>query len=54
MRFGQLIEHDKIFFLKKHKQNVVAKLFLDPFLKIKIELIFGSTVWNQGGHKIAG
>ena len=37
MKFGQLIETLETFFLKNHSQNVVEKLFLDPFLKIKIE-----------------
>ena len=36
MKFGQLIEYNmKIFFLKNHIQNVVEKLFPDPFLKNK-------------------
>ena len=30
--------------LKKHTQHVVEKLVPDPFLKIKIESISGSTV----------
>ena len=34
MKFGQLIEYNrKPFFLKNHPQNVVEKLFTDPFLK---------------------
>ena len=33
MKFGQLIQHN--FFLKNHTQNVIEKLFLDPFLKIQ-------------------
>ena len=34
MKFGQLIEYDmETFFMKIHTQNVVEKLFLDPFLK---------------------
>ena len=35
MKFGQLIEYDTtdIFFLKTHTQNVVEKLFPDPFPK---------------------
>ena len=43
MTFYQLIECniEKIFSLKNHKQNVVKKLVLDPFLKIKIEHISG-------------
>ena len=43
MTFYQLIECniEKIFSLKNHKQNVVEKLVLDPFLKIKIEHISG-------------
>ena len=36
MKFGQLIQHNMIiFFLKNHTQNVIEKLFLDPFLKIQ-------------------
>ena len=35
-KFGQLIEYRRTFFLKDHVQNVVEKLFPDPFLKIKI------------------
>ena len=35
MKLGQLIEHNmkKKFFLKIHTQNVVEKLFPDPFHK---------------------
>ena len=37
MKFGQLIEHDiRNIFLKSHTQNVVEKLFPDPFLKNQI------------------
>ena len=32
MKFGQNIKLE-IFFLKNHTQNVVEKLFPDPFLK---------------------
>ena len=36
IKFGQLIQHNMIiFFLKNHTQNVIEKLFLDPFLKIQ-------------------
>ena len=34
------------FSLKNHTQNVVEKLFPDPFLKIKSEHISGSIVWS--------
>ena len=34
MKFGQLIEYNmRNIFLKNHTQNVVEKLFPDPFLK---------------------
>ena len=34
IKFGQLIEYEiKIFFLKNHTENVVAKLVRDPFIK---------------------
>ena len=36
MKFGKLIEYNtrqEIYFLKNHIQNVVEKLFPDPFLK---------------------
>ena len=34
MKFGQLIQCDmETLFLKKHTQNVMEKLFPDPFLK---------------------
>ena len=35
MKFGQLIEYNmrNIFFLKNHTQNVLEKLFQDPYLK---------------------
>ena len=43
MKFGQLIEHNiRNTFMKKHTQNVVEKLFPDPFSKNKIEHISGS------------
>ena len=43
MKFCQLIEYNiETFFSKHHAQNVVEKLFPDPFLKIKIENISGS------------
>ena len=39
MKFGQLIKYNagNVFFvfLEYHTQNVVEKLFLDPFLKIQ-------------------
>ena len=40
MKFGQLIKYNAgnvffFFFLEYHTQNVVEKLFLDPFLKIQ-------------------
>ena len=44
MRFDQLIEYNKYFFLKNYVQNVMEKLFPDPFVKIKIERISGSVV----------
>ena len=31
MKSGQLIEYEKSFFLENHTQNVVEKLFPDPF-----------------------
>ena len=34
MKFGQLIERNmRTIFLKNHSENVVKKLFPDPFLK---------------------
>ena len=34
MKFGQLLEYNmKTFLLKNHTQNVMGKLFPDPFLK---------------------
>ena len=33
MKYGQLIEYNRNIFLKNHGQNVVQKLFPDPFLK---------------------
>ena len=38
MKFGQL---RKIFFFKNYPQNVVEKLVVDPFIKIKVEYISG-------------
>ena len=36
MKFDQIIEYNmRIFFLTNHTQNVVEKLFPDPFLKTK-------------------
>ena len=36
MEFGQLVEYNiRNILLKNHTQNVVEKLFLDPFLKIR-------------------
>ena len=36
----------EIFFLKNHTQKVVGNLVPDPSIKIKIEHVSGSTVWN--------
>ena len=46
IKFFQSIEYNmrNIFLKKSYKKNVVAKLFPDTFLKIKIEHIFGSIV----------
>ena len=45
MEFDQLSEYSMInIFLEKYTQNVVEKLFLDPFLKKKIKHISGSIV----------
>ena len=33
MRFGQLIEYNRNILLKNHTQNVLEKLFPDPYLK---------------------
>ena len=45
MKFDKLMDcNERIIFIKKYTQNVVEKLVLDPFLKNKIELIFGSIV----------
>ena len=34
LKFGQLIEHNiRINFLENHTQNMVAKLFPEPFLR---------------------
>ena len=45
VKFGQLIKYNMgNIFLKKHTQNMVEKLVLDRFLKIKIEHTSGSTV----------
>ena len=38
MKFGQLIEYNRLFFLKNHMHNVVEKLFPDPFLKSKVKI----------------
>ena len=43
MKFGQLIEYNKIFFLKNDAWNVAEKLVPDPILKIRIEHISQST-----------
>ena len=34
MKFGQKMEWETLF-LKNHAQNMVEKLFLDPFLKLE-------------------
>ena len=48
MKSGQLIECNmEIFFFKNHKLYVVEKLVPDPFIKITIEHVSGSTVCNQ-------
>ena len=45
MKFGQLIEYNmRNIFVENHTQNVLEKLFPDPYLKIKIEHISGSIV----------
>ena len=44
MKFGQLLEYNMTFLLKNHIQNVVEKLFPDPFLKTTIEQISGSMI----------
>ena len=45
MKFDRLIEYNvKHFFLKTYAQNMVEKLFPDPFLKVKVEHIPGSIV----------
>ena len=45
MKFDKLMDcNERIIFIKKYTQDVVEKLVLDPFLKNKIELIFGSIV----------
>ena len=46
MKFGELIKYNIInIFLENHTQNVVEKLFPDPFpKKSKIEVISGSIV----------
>ena len=45
MKFVQLIEHNmKTFFSINHTQNVVEKLFPDPFLKKQTKHISGSIV----------
>ena len=45
MKFGQLIECSmNNIFLKTHTQNVVEKLFPDPFLKNQIDHISKSIV----------
>ena len=42
--FCQLIKYNlRRIFLKNHSQNLVEKLFKDPFLKTKIEHISGTT-----------
>ena len=43
MKFDRLIKHD-MRNIEKHAQNVVEKMFPDPFLKIKIEHISRSIV----------
>ena len=41
-KFGQSIEYMNFFFLKNYTQDVVEKLFPDPFLKTtNIEYILG-------------
>ena len=45
MKFGALITWEMLF-LKNHRENAMGKLLADPFIKIKIERISGSTVWN--------
>ena len=45
MKFGQLIENNMNYFVEKsYTQNVLEKLFPDPYLKMKIEHIPGSIV----------
>ena len=44
MKFGQLIKYNmRNIFLKNNAQNIAKKLASDPFLKIEIEQISGST-----------
>ena len=41
MKFGQLIDYNmRNIFLKNHTQNVVEKLFLDPFPKNQNQAYF--------------
>ena len=41
IKFGQLIEYNiGTFLLKNHTQNVVEKLFPDPYLKICLFLLY--------------
>ena len=53
MNFGQLIEYNQALwyntrniFHEKSYTNGEERLFLDPFLKIKIQHISGSKVWK--------
>ena len=47
MKFGQLIKYNmRNISLKNHTQNVGEKESETLFLKLEIELIAGSTIWN--------
>ena len=45
MKFGQLIEYNKIFFLKSHAENKAGRLIRDLLLLFKKSFICGKSKW---------
>ena len=45
MKFGQLIEYNKIFFLKSHAENKAGRLIRDLVLLFKKSFICGKSKW---------
>ena len=45
IKFGQLIEYNKIFFLKSHAENKAGRLIRDLVLLFKKSFICGKSKW---------